>query len=101
MASVEIEETRRAHIRGLSAHSPGWPAQFAPGTFGCHEAMDRASLIGGLADDLSSHPAILRDPQWYQMAYQAAQLLYDLYQAIGAAHLNDEQDESGKPADPT
>lgn len=65
--------------------------KFAPGTFGCHEALHVASMLGDLVEgQLCNHPAVLLNPEWYALAEKAQDVLFDLYQAIGNAHLGDE-----------
>ncbi len=64
--------------------------QFAPGTFGCHEAMHTASLMLDMTDDhLLQHHAILADPEFYRLAGNVHEALFALYQAIGEKHLAD------------
>lgn len=64
--------------------------QFAPGTFGCHEAMHTTSLMLDMTDDhLLGHPAILADPEFYRLAGNVHEALFALYQAIGEKHLAD------------
>lgn len=60
---------------------------FGPGTFGCHESLHEASILADLLDSFSDNQAIVQNPEWKAMADQAAQLIADLYQKIGAAHL--------------
>ena len=61
---------------------------YAPGTFGCHEALHMASFLDGAVNrSLLEHGAILANPEWFELAYRASSALGDLYQAIGAAHL--------------
>lgn len=63
--------------------------KFAPGTHGCHEAMHVACLMNDLVDErLCSHPAILRNAEWYRLAATAQEALWALYQAIGDEHMN-------------
>jgi hypothetical protein len=72
----------------LADEGPGWEERFKPGTFGCHELLDRTSRAAeAVARDLLEHPACFRDPEWYALADQAAEALNQLYQKIGAAHL--------------
>jgi hypothetical protein len=62
--------------------------RFAPGSFGCHEALHMASVFAEMVDEkLGQHPAILLQPEWKAKADAAATLLFDLYQMIGAKHL--------------
>lgn len=63
------------------------PHQFGPGTFGCHEALDRCSMLADLADQLSEHPAIMLVPDWRRRAQEATKALADLYAEIGRIHL--------------
>ncbi|AVA22980.1 hypothetical protein ACXHXG_12635 [Rhizobium sp. LEGMi198b] len=64
--------------------------QFAPGTFGCHEAMHTTSLMLDMTDDhLLQHPAILANPEFYRLAGDVHEALFALYQAIGEKHLAD------------
>ncbi|HEV7305191.1 hypothetical protein [Ensifer sp.] len=66
--------------------------KFSPGTHGCHEALHVASMLGDLVDGrLCDHPAVLMVPEWYALAERAQEALFDLYQAIGAAHLGRER----------
>ena len=65
--------------------------KFTPGTFGCHEALHTSSLLmDQVASQLMEHPAILQNKAWLQKAEEAHKALFDLYQAIGAAHLTGE-----------
>lgn len=62
--------------------------QHTPGSFGCHELLDRAQLFADMIDDqLLQHPACLQNPHWFAIAHQAHESLLQLYQAIGAEHL--------------
>lgn len=62
--------------------------KFKPGSFGCHEALHMASFLAVTVDrELCEHPSILANPEWLDLAEQAAAALADLYQAIGAKHL--------------
>lgn len=62
-------------------------SQYLPGSFGCHAAMDRTSLLADMVGNLAEHPAIKLNPEWSDMADKACELLCELYQKIGAAHL--------------
>lgn len=53
---------------------------YAPGSFGCHEALHTASIIMDMIDErLSQHPAIVGRPDWRVKADAAHQALFDLY----------------------
>lgn len=60
---------------------------YEPGTFGCHEALDRCALLAELVSDFSEHKAIQRIPRWRDLAEEAAERLAELYQEIGRVHL--------------
>jgi hypothetical protein len=63
-------------------------ADFAPGTFGCHEALHMAHVLAELVEmRLCEHPAIQANAHWQERAATAAAALHELYQAIGRAHL--------------
>lgn len=66
---------------------PEHPEPSAPGTFGCHEALHEASILADMLDSFSDHQAIVQNEEWKAMADKAAELIADLYQKIGAAHL--------------
>jgi hypothetical protein len=61
---------------------------FLPGTFGCHEALDRCSILCEQVDSLSQHPAIVMEPEWRKKAVTATNLLAELYQDIGRKHMS-------------
>lgn len=59
-----------------------------PGGFGCHEALHMTSvIIDMLEKHLIDHPAIELNPEWSAKADAAMDILCDLYQDIGAAHI--------------
>lgn len=63
-----------------------------PGSFGCHELLDRASTLANQIDSqVLSHPACIQNPEWFALAHQAMTALHDLYQAVGAEHLSVEE----------
>ncbi len=62
---------------------------FEPGSFGCHEALDRASIVLEMAEYLASHPAVAIRPDFKRYADAAAEALAALYSAIGDEHLKD------------
>ncbi len=71
-------------------------ARFAPGSFGCHEALHMACVLAEMVDThLCEHPAVQRVPEWKALADRAAEALHDLYQAIGTQHLGGIPDAEG------
>ena len=81
------QERRRIEAE-LDAEGPGWREKFCPGSFGCHELLDRLSLISKLLDEaVVMHPACVQEPEWFALAWQASEILNDLYQRVGVKHL--------------
>jgi hypothetical protein len=40
--SLDLEQHRQEIVNEMIAeHGPNWAEQYAPGTFGCHELLDR------------------------------------------------------------
>ncbi len=88
--TINIERERQERFAELAAElgSEGL-ARFRPGTFGCHELLDRTALLAGEIERLLiNHPACAQDPTWYALAREAATALNELYQRIGARHLD-------------
>jgi hypothetical protein len=79
---------REKIIGDLSAvDRPGWAEQHKPGSFGCHELLDRTALAADLVERyVLTHPACVRNPDWHRLAEKAADALHELYQQVGAAH---------------
>jgi hypothetical protein len=62
--------------------------QFAPGSFGCHEALQMALVFGEMVEAyLCDHEAVKANPAWLALADKAQQALFELYLSIGAEHL--------------
>jgi 23S rRNA G2445 N2-methylase RlmL len=69
------------------------PKNFAPGTYGCHEALHVANMMVEMLErHLGDHPAILSNPEWKARVDRAADELASLYQEIGAAHVEKTSD---------
>jgi hypothetical protein len=64
------------------------PSDFAPGTFGCHEALHVTDIMADMVERyVVEHPSIKQNPDWLALAETASVALAKLYQAIGEAHL--------------
>jgi hypothetical protein len=87
--SEEVEKDRLQRIEELNAdHDPGWWDEYRPGSFGCHELLDRTSLAMNALDEwVLSHPACVGNEEWFALVQRAFDALYELYQGVGAAHL--------------
>jgi hypothetical protein len=92
---AEAERLRLANE--LAADSgPAWADGFRPGTPGCHELMDRASMLAEMLErHLLTHPACVAEPQWYALADRAATALRELYQQVGSEHLAVDETQAG------
>lgn len=63
-------------------------ANYAPGSHGCHEALHMAAFVLDVIDrELVEHPAIKHTPKYRKLAVAGLDAIYELYQAIGADHL--------------
>ena len=91
--TIDTERERRQRLEEMRAENePHWLDQFKPGSFGCHELLDRTMLAANLVEEyVCSHPACVRNQEWFALAEQARAALSELYQRIGAGHL-DERD---------
>jgi hypothetical protein len=80
------------HLAEVAAEQePGWEARNAPGSFGCHELLDRVSLLGDVVEgQILGHPACALRPEWYHLAARATEALRELYQRVGSEHLSAE-----------
>jgi hypothetical protein len=89
--SGEAESLRKELLTELAdEEGHGRQDQFRPGSFGCHELLDRLSILTSNLDEfIVQHPSCLRNPAWFALAHQAMSALTDLYQRIGASHLDD------------
>jgi hypothetical protein len=96
--SSDAAELRQSQLADLAAENePGWESQFQPGAFGCHELLDRTSLLGDLVESqLLEHPACVLNPKWHQLALNAVEALRELYQQVGAEHLAEEAPRNGQ-----
>jgi hypothetical protein len=61
---------------------------FAPGSFGCHEALHITSVVMAIVDQyICEHEAIKQNLEWFELAEKAREYLFQLYQDIGEKHL--------------
>lgn len=74
--------------RLASDYGPAWRETYKPGSFGCHELLDRTSLIGDMVEEhVLGHPACVANPEWHALAERAVEALRELYQRVGQDHL--------------
>jgi hypothetical protein len=95
----DTEQERQQRVAELIAdHGPDWSDQYKPGSFGCHELLDRTALAADLVErSVACHPACVQNPDWFALAEQAVAALQELYQRIGAEHLDDQNAPADKP----
>lgn len=98
-SEADTEQERQRLITELNAEQGrNWHEQYKPGSFGCHELLDRTSVAARTVEEcVLSHPACVQNPEWFSLAEQAASALHELYQRIGADHLSEKPDEIAKP----
>ena len=97
--ALDPEQERQQLIQEMEAeYGPGWAERYKPGSFGCHELLDRTSLLAGLVDQyVLSHPACIQNPNWFTLAEKAVTALNELYQRIGEVHLDSDSKPTGGP----
>lgn len=97
--ALDLEQERQQRIDDLMDQGPHWIEQYKPGSFGCHELLDRTSLVADLVEQqVLSHPTCLQNREWFALAEQAVTALRELYQQVGAAHLEDTREEASVPS---
>jgi hypothetical protein len=92
--STDVEQDRQQRLEELREdYGLDWVGQYKPGSFGCHELLDRTAMAVDLVESqLLSHPACAQNAEWYALAEQAFSALHNLYQKIGEAHLDVENE---------
>ncbi len=97
--SLDVEQERQQLIQEMiTEYGPNWPEQYKPGSFGCHELLDRTSLVADIVEqNVLSHPACAQNREWYALAEKAVAALWELYQRIGEVHLDDSSKALGSP----
>jgi hypothetical protein len=92
-AEWRTEERERTAAELTAEEGANWIERNRPGSFGCHELLDRTSInVDMIESHLVEHSACIANPEWYELAWKAADSLHDLYQKIGAVHLSVEKE---------
>lgn len=88
--SLDREQARQQRADDMAAEEGAdWQGRFLPGSFGCHELLDRvARTADQIERQIIDHPACIANAQWYGLAEDAAAALHELYRRIGAVHLD-------------
>ena len=91
---TDIEQDRQQRLDELSAdYGLDWVGQYKPGSFGCRELLDRTAMVVDLVErQLLAHPSCVQNTEWYALADQAFSALHSLYQKIGDAHMDIENE---------
>jgi len=89
-AEPDTHQEWQEHLATVAAEQePGWETRYAPGSFGCHELLDRVMLLGDLVEvQVLEHPSCALQEEWHYLAVQAVEALRELYQRIGSEHLS-------------
>src|SRR5262245_48522217 len=95
--ALDMEREPQQRIAEMIAeHGPQWSEPYKPGSFGCHELLDRTSMAADIVEQyVLSHPACAQNKDWFALADQAVAALRELYQRRGAEHLDDQGDATG------
>ena len=87
---IDPEPKRQALLReheGSSAIVPA--ANYNPGSFGCHELLDRTALVVDILErHVVQHPTCVQKAEWFALAREASTILNRLYKEIGCEHLS-------------
>jgi hypothetical protein len=76
---------------------PQTTEEYRAGSFGCHELLDRTNMVADILEQfILSHPACVQNAEWYALADKAVAALRELYQRVGAEHLEAERDADEK-----
>lgn len=85
-----VQERQQLRDELAADHGPHWAEQYEPGSFGCHELLDRTALAADIVERyVRTHPACVQNQEWFALAEKAVAALQELYQRIGATHLDD------------
>ncbi len=87
----ELEKLRQERLCELTAENgPGWQEQYKPGSFGCHELLDRTAQAATCVEQfVLDHPACISNPDWFALAERAVDALNELYQRVGSEHMTE------------
>lgn len=96
---LNTEQERQQLFDEMKAEEgSNWFDHYKPGSLGCHELLDRTALAADIVERfVLSHPACIQNRNWYALAEQAVATLREMYQQIGAEHLDGESGVGGSP----
>jgi hypothetical protein len=89
---MDDDEIDNFNSEYLKANKPEILEQYIkycqPGTYNCHEALDNTADLMNSVARLMEKDSIVANEAWFTMAHKAHTLLFNLYQEIGAVHLD-------------
>lgn len=90
--TLDLEQERKKLIQELNLEfGPKWADHHKPGSFGCHELLDRAAWAEDFVEQyVFNHPACINNREWFELATMAVGALSELYVRIGEVHLNND-----------
>jgi hypothetical protein len=92
------QERQRLMNDMITGHGPQWAEHYKSGSFGCHELLDRTSLVADIVGrHVLSRPACVQDRDWFALAEQAVTALREMYERMGETHLCGKNDVTGHP----
>jgi hypothetical protein len=91
-----MDDERQRIVQELTTEQGAdWAEQYRPGSFGCHELLDRTALIAETVEQyLLSHPACVQNEEWFALAERALSALHELYQRVGERHLGEGSEDA-------
>lgn len=92
----DAERDRQRLCQELDAElGSDWRIAYQPGSFGCHELLDRLALVSEVIEThIMEHPACVQNADWHALASRLAAKLGDLYQNVAAKHLAAQNEET-------
>jgi hypothetical protein len=86
---ADREEERQQILDELLAdHGVAWAEQYKPGSYGCHELLDRTAFVANILEEyVLTHPSCVQNEDWFKLASEASAALQNLYQQVGQTHL--------------
>ena len=82
---LSVNEFTEANKENLNAE---FTRNCQPGSYACHEILEDSSNIMNDIHILLDKDSIIANPEWFKMVHQAGTLIFNLYQEIGAVHLD-------------
>ena len=88
--ALDPEQERQQLMEEMATeYGVDWIERYKSGSFGCHELLDRTSVVADTVERyVLSHPACVQNQDWFALAEKAVATLWELYQRIGEAHLD-------------